>query len=125
MSLDEQATALAHADDFAALEKLQKLARQYPDSAVVEAALGQYLAAHSDMVAGEEHMVEAIRLAPNNLQYPLNLATLYDRTHREAQALGLYRRIICAAPDEVEKSKLPLDAIRARTQYLSHKLEGE
>jgi Flp pilus assembly protein TadD len=121
----DQATALAQSDDFEALAKLQKLTRQNPENASVEAALGRYLARHEDNAGSEEHLVQAIRLEPANLEYRLNLATLYDHTRRYAQALALYRRITRAAPDDVEDNPLPFDAIRARSHYLARMLEGE
>ena len=121
----ELADELAKTDSFDALSELQKMARAEPDDAALQAAMAQFLARHQDDATAISHIIKAIRLDAANLAYRFNLAVLYDRTGKGAQALMLYQQILQASSyaDDTTLRTLPMDSIRARVRYLAAEIQ--
>lgn len=63
---------------------------------------------------------KAAALAPDNMQYRLELATLYDRSGAQKGALALYHQVLDAfdAGDESLADETDIEAVRTRAEYL-------
>lgn len=63
---------------------------------------------------------KAAALSPDNMQYRLELATLYDRSGAHNGALALYRQVVEAfdAGDETLPESADIEAIRERADFL-------
>ena len=112
--------ALSHSVSPEAEEELDSMASAMPNDAAVQAALARKLIADGDTEAALPPLDRAVRAAPSELPYRLELAALYDRLGKPAQALSLYRDILRAAADPDAPVRLPvsLTGIRQRAAYL-------
>ncbi|MDX2028080.1 MAG: tetratricopeptide repeat protein, partial [Alphaproteobacteria bacterium] len=82
---------------------------------------GQKLAQEGRAAEAIASFDRAIREAPDNLSYRLNLAILYDREGHYPEALALYREVLTAWESTDDLSAMPpsLPAILRRAEYLA------
>jgi thioredoxin-like negative regulator of GroEL len=128
------ADALGNLNSPEANMELRRLATQYPEEATIQASLARMLVRRGEDAEAIEHFDRATRLAPKEIFYRLELATLYDREGQGTRALSLYRQILQSEGDDdvsVEnRAIMPLTSntlvtIRHRVAYLEALEIGE
>lgn len=123
-ALAGEAYLLAHDNKVSsAIAINRRLLALNPHDAAAAANLGQLLQQQGNMDEAILWLNQAARESSGNLQYRLNLATLYDRTHHAAEAMMLYRQILDVAGTRRVRD-LPLDHIRERLAYLEASSSG-
>ncbi|KUJ74790.1 hypothetical protein AVO42_05220 [Thiomicrospira sp. XS5] len=73
---------------------LAKRARDFPDNAALQAALGHQLAKKNDWVGAQKQYFKAYQLAPDRGDYALNLAVSLDTLGEYALAKQYYERVL-------------------------------
>lgn len=110
---------LAETQPQAALAQLQRLEQSNPTSAPIVAQLGLLYAQQGDLAAAAQRLQLAAALAPENPVYKLNLAILYDRAGRAADAVAMYDQALRQATASSEPLPMALDDVRRRLTYLA------
>ena len=80
-----------------ALKELTSLNRRNPDFAPVEAQLGMTHHRMGNSAQAAAHLGKAVRLAPDNLSYRLNLAVVLDSLGEYRKAAEFYQSVVDAA----------------------------
>jgi Flp pilus assembly protein TadD len=101
-------------------EELEKMVAAAPDFAPAQMALAHRLAQNGDMLDALPHVQSAVRMAPDDIRYRLDLAIFYDRLGHSSEAVDLYEQVLKAATVIDHPADLPLsaEAIRQRVGYL-------
>ena len=110
--------ALGASSDSSALQDLQRMAAVPPHDAPVQAALAAYWTRRENYAEAIIPMRRALRDAPDNRLYMMQLATLYDRMGDSTRALAMYRRLV-RLNEETPILSLPLTALHQRISYLA------
>lgn len=100
-----------------AISMSRKLLVLYAHDDKAEANLSHLLSEQGKTREAITYLDRAARDAPYNLDYRLDLATLYDRDKQPTKALMLYRQVVEAA-EKNGNDALPVDGIRKRIAYL-------
>ncbi len=111
-----------------ALAELKRMTEIRPGFAPAQEALAEALATQGDMGIAISPAHKAAQMQPNNILYRLDLAIMYDRAGRRAEAAGLYRQVL-RAYDMMDARATALPAsladIRQRADYLEQSGEAE
>lgn len=103
----------------AALAQLQRLEQSNPTSAPIVAQIGMLHAQQGDLATAAQRLQLATALAPENAVYKLNLAIIYDRAGRSADAVVMYDQSLRQATASNEPLPMALDDVRRRLTYLA------
>ena len=105
-------------------DELATMAVTTPADAAVQAALARKLIGAGETTEALPYLDRAVRAAPQDLSYRLELAALYDRLKMPAQALTLYRDVLRAAADPDAPARLPvsLGSVQQRAAWLAAQL---
>lgn len=104
-----------------ALHQMQILERKNPDFSPIPAQMAIIYSKMGNADAAKSKMLQAMRLAPDNLAYQYNLAIMMDKQGRYADAAPLYRKLIAASQQgkdiptdvgEIEHRLVYIDSIR-------------
>ncbi|MER2520571.1 MAG: tetratricopeptide repeat protein [Bdellovibrionales bacterium] len=114
-----------------ALKELEDMAAADPSSAPVQASLARQYARLQDEGKALTTLDRAVRLAPQNLAYRVELASLYDRYGYPSEAATLYRQALetASARRELGENDSPaitpelLRVIRARADHLARRVK--
>jgi Flp pilus assembly protein TadD len=105
---------LAHMDPEQAESRLRDWLLQAPEDATAHAALGTLLARQQRWALARDPLERAVAIAPHHAPYHYNLALVYDRLQRTADALRHYRRALALGDPQ-----LPEREIRQRIATLT------
>lgn len=94
------AIASALGDTRALEDDLRLLVRRYPNSPVLQFALGNSYAQRQDWFKAQQHYFESVRLESQNPDYRLNLAVSLDHLGRFEDALTQYKQSLALAEGE-------------------------
>lgn len=101
-----------------ALPELERLELRNPDFSPIPAQIAIVYDKLGYPDKAEDKLLRAIELAPENLTYKYNLATMMDHHRRYADAIALYRMLI-AASLRGEDVPAPADALQRRMNYIT------
>lgn len=101
-----------------ALGYLRELQRANPSFSPIPAQMAQIHARTGDLQQAVAAMHVAVRLAPENALYRLNLAILQDRAGLAREAAEAYEAALAAADQGTWTMPIPRDQVRQRLTYL-------
>ncbi len=103
-----------------ALLELQKLARINPDFSPISAQIGMIYLRINNLPQAETYLNKALTLSPDNVLYQYNLAIIYDKSGKTANAIDFYEKVISA---EGNGASIPgsYSQIKKRLEYLKKK----
>jgi hypothetical protein len=103
------------------LEVTVREVKSKTSQAKTEAAVAQNFMRKGDITKAMRFQRRAVELDPSNMLYRLGLAVMFDRVSDGKDASALYRQVVEAydTRDETLPSKLDIDGIRDRLDYLS------
>lgn len=107
----------------AAILQLEKLEQANPDFSPIPAQLSILYERIGEKENAVDKMLKAVVLSPENLVYKYNLAILYDRNDRPAEAITVYRQLL-AAHERGQELPSPVKTIQERLTFLDSNYKG-
>ncbi len=99
-----------------ALQQLQALEQRNPDFSPIPAQLAVLYQKRGQLPEATDAMLRAVALSPENLTYRYNLAVLFDRQKKRAEAADLYKQLVDA---HLKGEKIPnIQQIQERLTFL-------
>jgi len=100
-----------------AIEEMQSLLQRNPQQPAILAQLGLVYARSGDRANALRYLEEAVRLAPDDPVFAMNLAVLNDQLGRRDEAIDNYRRVLRLS-ESGAAGEIPVASVRERLRYL-------
>lgn len=100
-----------------AIEEMQRLLQRNPQQPTILAQLGLIYANSGDRANGLRYLEEAVRLAPDDPVFAMNLAVLNDQLGRREEAIQNYRQVLRLS-ESGAAGEIPVASVRERLRYL-------
>ncbi|RVU44179.1 tetratricopeptide repeat protein [Lujinxingia sediminis] len=104
-SYREGRQAYARGDFDAARAAFERTLSASPDHAGANAGLGQILFDQANMRDAERYQLRAVRARPNNIEYRLQLGTVYFRLERFQDAIRTWEEVLNRDPDNSDAQR--------------------
>ena len=107
-----------------ALKRLNELQKQNTEFAPIQAQLGMLYQRMGEPEKARYHLLRAVKLSPEHIDYKYNLAVLFDENGMLNDAIALYRKILQAGRNG-ESLPAKVSDIEARLIYLSNLMSSQ